>query len=72
MIEEEFKLQGFELQSALWIKLAEYYKFRLEVLRAKNDGHLSELDTARLRGEIKAVKHFLALGNPVPGEGIND
>ena len=69
---EDFSLQGFEIQSALWIKLASHYKSRLETLRAKNDGHLSELETARLRGEIKAVKHFLALGEPAPGEGIND
>lgn len=56
-----------ERHSALWKKLSAYIDERIQTLRLKNDGDLSELETARLRGRIAACKEFLAVGEPTPG-----
>ncbi len=54
-------LTAGDRQSALWRKLRKHLEQRLQDLRKKNDGNLSELATAALRGEIRAIKRMLAL-----------
>ena len=55
------KLTTYERESALWKKLEEYLEEKLSIYRSRNDGDLSEIETARLRGRISMVKEFLAL-----------
>lgn len=49
------------MNDPLWSAIQAHLEKDLERLRAKNDGPLSELETAALRGRIAAVKDLLAL-----------
>ena len=51
-----------EKQSAMGLKLKDYYEKRLAILRAKNDDAAPEI-TERLRGRIKEVKSVLNILN---------
>lgn len=68
------KLTKDERQSALWQKISAYLEDNLQRLRIKNDGDKSPEETAKLRGQIVAVKKFLAMGedeqvlHPSPGK----
>ena len=53
-------------QSPTWRKLRKHFEARLAELRAKNDNDLSELATAKLRGQIRMVGELLALGDQDP------
>jgi len=64
MTDESFKFTANELGSTAWAKLHSYIDSRISALRIKNDAELDELATARLRGQIVALKNLLALGNP--------
>lgn len=57
-----FKLTREETNSALWKKLSEHFKERLDVAREENDNMLDDKATARLRGRIMAYKEILELG----------
>lgn len=50
----------------LWPNLVSQWKERLASLRAQNDAPLSELDTARLRGQILEIKALIALDEEPP------
>lgn len=65
-------LNDVERQSALWKKLEAYLQERLQTCRKKNDGDLGELETARLRGEIRAIKQLLAVGESLPPMETDD
>lgn len=54
-------INSHELQSTLAAKLRRYMEDKRQSLRAKNDGDLDPLMTAKLRGEIKAYKDLLNL-----------
>lgn len=61
-------LSDFERHSALWQKISKHLDERVQVLRARNDGDLDNIETAKLRGRIAAIKEIIALGeepNPV-------
>lgn len=60
------KLNPVEAQSALWIKLKGRAEQRLQTLRARNDGNLDPVATAKVRGQIAEVKSFLELDKPAP------
>jgi hypothetical protein len=61
-----------DIQSSCWARLVEYYKERLESLRAQNDNStLTPEATADLRGRIKEVKDLLALATPAPVTAVN-
>ena len=61
------KLTDFECQQALWLKLVEHINQAIEKLRRKNDNaSLGEIETARLRGQVAALKELLDLGQPEP------
>lgn len=56
-----------ERHSALWMKLNEHLQSEIDRLRKKNDSNsLSELDTAHLRGQIRALKDVAALATDLP------
>lgn len=54
-------LDKLESQSAVWLKLKEHIESRLSQLRMQNDGDLSDIETARLRGRVAMCKELLAL-----------
>lgn len=60
-VPEKFRLTNIELQSAIWKKLYEYIEKERDLLRKRNDGAIDPIDTARLRGEIKAYNKLLDL-----------
>ncbi len=62
------KLDRLESQSAVWLKIEEHLMDRLSQLRSQNDGDLSEVETARLRGRISMCKELLALSYDEPAE----
>lgn len=67
------KLADFEKQNPVWLKLMDHYGKRLAQLRAQNDGQLSDMQTADIRGRIAEVKAFLALGDePIKLEQKNE
>lgn len=48
------------------MRIERFLRDRLETLREKNDRHQSAEDTAAIRGEIKAVKALIAIGEERP------
>lgn len=61
------KLSQNERDSALWKKIRAAVQQRISELRISNDFPLNELDTARLRGKLSAMKEFLDTGTvPLP------
>jgi len=44
-----------------WLAIQDYLSKRLATLREKNDRHLPESETAKLRGQIEEVKALLRL-----------
>lgn len=59
-------LNDDELRNYIWKKIHKALSADLEVARKKNDGNLSEFETATLRGEIKQIKKILAWGDTPP------
>lgn len=66
-------LLAHDLQSPTWTKLRRHLEARRETLRRKNDNpNLDSVQTALLRGELRAVLNLLALGSPGPGDVVAD
>lgn len=65
----DFELTYADKASGLWLRLSAHLEYRLADARIKNDRPLTEFETAMLRGEIKAIKRILALGNDRPMTG---
>ena len=64
------KLERYEQQSAVWIKLRDHMTQRLNDLRTKNDGQHDGETTANIRGRIAQLKELLALGaSPESAQG---
>lgn len=42
---------------------------KLREARGRNDGPLSEMETAMLRGQIKTLKGLIELGDDPPNDG---
>jgi len=59
-------LEQSDLTSLTWQKLKILLEERVEMLRKKNDGNLDAVQTASLRGEIKALKGILVLDKAAP------
>jgi hypothetical protein len=62
-------LNEIDRHSALWQKIDKEITERLDVLRQRNDGDLNEVETATLRGTIKAFKEIQQWGRPDPDIG---
>ncbi len=60
-------LNDIEVKSAIWQKISRYAKGRIDTLRKRNDGDLSEQETAKLRGKIAAFKELLDLADDGTG-----
>lgn len=54
-------LNQADLLSPTWIKLRKHFEERLTEYRAKNDGRLTEIETAHLRGRIAEARYILSL-----------
>lgn len=50
-----------DIQSQTWVKIRKHFEERLQDHRIKNDGTLSEIETARLRGKISEAIYILDL-----------
>lgn len=57
----QFELTEGDKSSGLWLRLKQHFADRLAAARLRNDGILSEAETALLRGEIKCLKALTAL-----------
>lgn len=60
----EFKVS--DNQSPTWLKLKEHLEERLTSLRIKNEGNLTEIETANLRGRCAELRALLMLGQDEP------
>ena len=60
---EEFRLNQIERSSAVWTRIKAHLETELALLRERNDRSLEAIETATLRGEIKAVKIMLYAGD---------
>jgi len=60
------KLTSLEKDSALWTRISEELKTRLQVLREKNDGNHDTEETAKIRGSIAEVKLILGWSETNP------
>lgn len=61
-----------EFESATWKTIETWAKDRIERARLRNDGDLDPASTAKVRGEIKALKDLLALAKPAPDPGTDE
>lgn len=53
-----------DFASLTWKAIVERAEQRLDTLRARNDGELDPIATAKLRGRIQELKELLALQAP--------
>jgi hypothetical protein len=63
---EPFHLSENDRAQGLWLRLKAHLEERLDAKRKQNDSALSKMQTAALRGEIKALRDLIALGNDRP------
>ena len=59
-------LNASDVQSQTWIKIKKLFEDRLAEHRVRNDGRLTEEETAYLRGRIAEAKHILSLADKDP------
>jgi len=64
-----FELSEHDKSQGLWVRLKAHLEDRLAAARVRNDASLPEHETATIRGEIKALKRLLALGDSRPMTG---
>ena len=62
----DFDLTNSDKASSLWLRLCAHFEDRLSDARRRNVNLLSEAETAALRGEIRALKRIIALGDDRP------
>jgi hypothetical protein len=63
---DRFTLTDQERSSALWLRLKSYQEKRLQSMRTRNDGPLTNDDTLLLRGRIHEIKAFLSINEAMP------
>ncbi len=63
---ETLELDSADLASTTWLKVKGQVERLIEKARARNDNPLPPEETAALRGEIKALKALLRLGQEKP------
>ena len=62
----DFELTEHDKASSLWVRLLDHLEDRLAAARVRNDMPMGECETASLRGEIRAMKRIIALGDSRP------
>ena len=67
-----FTLTPGDLISPTWARLRKHMEARLQSLRVKNDNDLDPIATAKLRGEVRALKNLLALSESQPRQMVAD
>jgi hypothetical protein len=65
-------LSAMDVQSQTWLKLKAHIEARINSLRAKNDGDLDPIATAKLRGSLRALSNLLTLATPAPADVADD
>jgi hypothetical protein len=65
----DYRLSEGDKASSTWVRLKAYLESRLADARNRNDGVLSETETAAVRGEIKCLKHLIGLDAVRPMTG---
>jgi hypothetical protein len=65
-VTEPFTLSENDKHHPLWLRLKAHFEERLAAARRRNDHHLSEPETALVRGEIKFLKATISLGDELP------
>jgi hypothetical protein len=68
----DFQLSETDKASGLWLRLKEHFEERIAAARQRNDNIQSDADTAALRGEIRALKRLVRLGEDRPFLDGND
>ena len=58
---DQTEFNAHDLQSTVAAKLRQHMDARRQTLRAKNEGDLDPVATAKVRGELKAYKDLLNL-----------
>lgn len=58
---KERVLTNADVHTAIWKRLEAHLTERLASLRTRNDGNLTQEETAKLRGRIAEIKAFLDL-----------
>lgn len=61
-----------DVNGATWRAINDNLTKRLAMLREKNDKHLPESETAKLRGQIEEVKKLLRLPEALTDPAIMD
>lgn len=61
-----------DVNGATWRAINDNLTKRLAMLREKNDRHLPEAETAKLRGQIEEVKKLLRLPEALADPAIMD
>jgi hypothetical protein len=61
-----FQLTPQDKASAVWPKLLDFMKQQRETLRRTNDGPLSEMETAGVRGQIKQLSLLIDMDKDRP------
>lgn len=59
-------------KSGTWLRLKQHLEEQIDLCRRKNDGDIDQLATASLRGEIRALKRILMLGEDPPSMEADD
>lgn len=59
-------LTPFEKATPIWGRLFQDWQTRLEQLRSKLEGDITEVEAAKLRGRIAEIRANLSLDNEVP------
>ena len=67
--EPPFALSEQDKRNPFWLQLKAYLEDELDMLRNRNDAPRPKADTAMLRGEIRALKRVISLGDDRPVTG---
>jgi hypothetical protein len=65
-------IEPHQAQTEVWKMLKAHYEAKQLLLRTRLEGNLSEVETARTRGQLVEIKLFLALDKPPPGNNSGD
>lgn len=65
-------LDANDLQTAVWRKIKEHTEAKRAKARTRLEGDLDPVETAKVRGELKAYRNLLALGHPSPAPDAHE
>ena len=65
-------LDANDLQTAVWRKIKEHIEAKQAKARSRLENDLDPVETAKVRGELKAHRHLLALGSPSPAPDAHE